>query len=145
MTATIGRPVATTTADEDPCPLGPALDVLFPRWTTHVLWALSRRGRLRFSELRGEIPRVTAKVLTERLRQLERDGLVTRTQHKGVPPRVEYENTPLAATLSPIFVTLEKWSATHATEILGSRNRFDAALRAADSDAHLDERLRERG
>lgn len=62
------------------------------KWTAHVLRAL-QQGRLRFTELRAEMPVVTAKVLTETLRAMERDGTVTRTEYDENPPRVEYELT----------------------------------------------------
>lgn len=101
-----------------------------------MLWTLERRGTLRFSELRAQIPGVTAKVLTERLRQLERDGLVTRTQFNEMPPRVEYASTPLTASLKPILVILEEWSVAHLDDISTSRDRFDAAHR--DQDAGVD-------
>ncbi len=62
------------------------------KWTAHVLRAL-QHGRRRFTEVRAEMPGVTAKVLTETLRAMERDGTVTRTEYDENPPRVEYELT----------------------------------------------------
>ncbi|MCO5969585.1 winged helix-turn-helix transcriptional regulator [Actinoallomurus soli] len=61
-------------------------------------------------ELERRISTITPKVLTQRLRQLERDGLVARTYHPEVPPRVEYEITDLGRSLVPLFVTLAEWS-----------------------------------
>ncbi|PUB27657.1 HxlR family transcriptional regulator [Promicromonospora sp. AC04] len=110
---------------EDPCPFAPVVEIVFARWTSHILWVLSEHGRLRFTELRGLLPGVTPKVLTERLRKLERDGLVTRTYHAEVPPRVEYEATALAATLQPAFRYLTDWSARHMQEVRSAQARFD--------------------
>ena len=76
---------------ENACPIAPVVDVLFSRWTTPILWTLNTFGRQRFSELERRISTISPKVLTQRLRQLERDGLVVRTYHAEVPPRVEYE------------------------------------------------------
>ena len=73
------------------CPIAPVVDLVFSRWTTPILWTLNDYGRQRFVELQRRIGVITPKVLTQRLRQLERDGLVTRTYHAEVPPRVEYD------------------------------------------------------
>jgi DNA-binding HxlR family transcriptional regulator len=61
------------------CPISPVVDIVFSRWTTPILWALHEFGRQRFVELERRIGTITPKVLTQRLRQLERDGLVGRT------------------------------------------------------------------
>jgi DNA-binding HxlR family transcriptional regulator len=109
----------------DPCPIEPVVDLVFGRWTSHVLWTLAHKGRMRFNELHAQIPAVTPKVLTERLRQLERDGFVERTYHREIPPRVEYEMTPLADTLTPLFRKLAKWSDQHLDEVEQARARYD--------------------
>jgi DNA-binding HxlR family transcriptional regulator len=109
----------------DPCPFEPAVDLVFGRWTSHVLWALMHRGRQRFTELQVQLPAITPKVLTERLRRLERDGFVTRTYHREVPPRVEYEATALAGTLVPAFRMLATWSEDHLDDVHAARRRFD--------------------
>ncbi|MFD4637373.1 winged helix-turn-helix transcriptional regulator [Lentzea sp. NPDC058436] len=108
----------------DPCPIAPVVELVFGRWTSHVLWTLDHHGRMRFGELRQHIPAVTPKVLTQRLRQLERDGFVSRSYHPEMPPRVEYENTPLATSLRPIFVSIVEWSDTHLDDVRESRRRF---------------------
>ncbi|MDR6867618.1 DNA-binding HxlR family transcriptional regulator [Microbacterium resistens] len=120
----------TTTAEDDrstadPCPFEPIVDLVFARWTSHVLWLLSQHERMRFGELQSHIPAVTPKVLTERLRRLERDGLVERTYHREIPPRVEYSVTPLARTLTPIFRSLTAWSEDHLPAVRDARDRFD--------------------
>jgi DNA-binding HxlR family transcriptional regulator len=81
------------------CPIAPVVDIVFSRWTTPILWALHEFGRQRFVELERRLTTITPKVLTQRLRQLERDGLVARTYHPEVPPRVEYEITELGSSL----------------------------------------------
>ncbi|CNE79911.1 HxlR family transcriptional regulator [Mycobacterium tuberculosis] len=110
----------------DPCPFEPVVDLVFGRWTSHVLWILIHHGRQRFGDLRDQVPAITPKVLTERLRRLERDGFVTRTYHSEMPPRVEYEVTPLAKTLVPAFSVLAEWSAEHLGEVNAARRRYDA-------------------
>lgn len=72
-------------AVEQACPINPVIDLVFSRWTTPILWVLDHHGRLRFNELQRHLPTITPKVLTQRLRQLERDGLVIRTYHAEIP------------------------------------------------------------
>jgi DNA-binding HxlR family transcriptional regulator len=115
----------------DPCPIAPVVELVFGRWTSHVLWTLAEGGRLRFTELQRTLPAITPKVLSQRLRQLERDGFVERTYHPEMPPRVEYELTPLGASLSPLFRTLVGWSEDHLEQVEGARQRYDADLQAS--------------
>jgi DNA-binding HxlR family transcriptional regulator len=78
-------------------------------------------------ELERRIGTITPKVLTQRLRQLERDGLVVRTYHPEVPPRVEYEISELGRSLGPLFASLAKWSAGHLDAVEQARRAYDAA------------------
>ncbi|WP_040803416.1 winged helix-turn-helix transcriptional regulator [Nocardia concava] len=116
-----------TPAAVDPCPITPVVDLFFGRWSTQVLWVLTHHGRMRFNEVLQRIPGLTPKVLTQRLRQLERDGLLVRTYYAEVPPRVEYEATALAETLSPVFNSLTQWSEQHLGAVLDARAAYDAA------------------
>ncbi|MFC8180895.1 transcriptional regulator [Rhodococcus sp. 14-2470-1b] len=108
------------------CPITPVVDLVFSRWTTPILWTLHHEGPMRFSELRARIG-ATAKVLTDRLRQLERDGLVTRTMYPVVPLRVDYEITALGSSLQPVFSALVTWSDENLAHVTTSRNTFDEA------------------
>jgi DNA-binding HxlR family transcriptional regulator len=121
-------PSAGRTEVSGVCPIAPVVDVLFNKWTAQVLWALIHVGRLRFSQLRRHLPGVTPKVLSQRLRQLERDGLLTRTYHAEVPPRVEYEATALALSLGPVFAVLASWSDDHAPDIQTARAAYTGPL-----------------
>jgi DNA-binding HxlR family transcriptional regulator len=90
-----------------------ALGVLTGKWKGEILWQLVQRKQ-RFGELRRSIPGVTQHMLTMQLRDLEADGLVKRTIYPEVPPRVEYEITPSAKALKPVFDELFRWSQEHA-------------------------------
>jgi DNA-binding HxlR family transcriptional regulator len=114
---------------EQACPIAPVVDIVFSRWTTPILWALNEHGRQRFTELEGRIATITPKVLTQRLRQLERDGLVVRTYHPEVPPRVEYEITELGRSLAPLFATLAEWSAVNLDKVDLARRDYDTRER----------------
>jgi DNA-binding HxlR family transcriptional regulator len=113
--------------EDDPCPIGPVVDLFFGRWTSQVLWVLTYHGRMRFTGLRRLLPAVSPKVLTQRLRQLERDGLIERTYHAEMPPRVEYESTELGRSLSPVFQSLAAWADTHFDQVAAARRRHDQA------------------
>ena len=80
---------------------------------------------MRFNALQRSIGSVSQKMLTQQLRELERDGLVRRTQYPEIPPRVEYECTDLAKSLVPIFDVLEKWSDKHRADIIKAQRRYD--------------------
>lgn len=108
------------------CPIAPVVDIVFSRWTTPILWALHESGRQRFVELERRIATITPKVLTQRLRQLERDGLIVRTYHAEVPPRVEYEISELGLSLAPLFAVLASWSADNLGKVEQARQAYDA-------------------
>ncbi|GHH06066.1 winged helix-turn-helix transcriptional regulator [Streptomyces lanatus] len=113
---------------ETACPIAPVVDIVFSRWTTPILWSLHEYGRQRFVELERRIATITPKVLTQRLRQLERDGLVIRTYHPEVPPRVEYEISELGRSLAPLFAALSEWS-VRLGEVERARVEYDARER----------------
>jgi DNA-binding HxlR family transcriptional regulator len=118
---------AAKAGPEDACPIDAVLDMVFSRWTTPILWALNEYGRQRFVQLERRITSITPKVLTQRLRHLERDGLVVRTYYAEVPPRVEYEITDLGRSLAPLFSGLHEWGAVHMPQVEQSRLRYDDA------------------
>lgn len=108
------------------CPSRVVLQRIGDKWTPLVFQAL-KHGVLRFSELRSAIGGVTPKVLTQTLRSLERDGLVSRTVFAEVPPRVEYRLTELGVSLLEPLDAVRAWAETHAGSVLTSRDAFDDA------------------
>ena len=108
------------------CPGHQVLAILSGKWTPLVVEALAD-GTLRFGELTRRVAGVTHKMLTQTLRELERDGLVTRTVTASVPVRVDYALTPLGRTLVPVLGALKDWSETHIEQVLAARETFDAA------------------
>ncbi|MFI6804888.1 winged helix-turn-helix transcriptional regulator [Streptomyces luteogriseus] len=120
------RAASAATVPQLACPISAVVDIVFSRWTTPILWTLHTHGRQRFVELERRIGTITPKVLTQRLRQLERDGLVVRTYHPEVPPRVEYEISELGRSLAPLFAHLADWSATHLDEVEQARHAYDS-------------------
>jgi DNA-binding HxlR family transcriptional regulator len=127
-----GNATRTARAPADPeqaCPISPVVEIVFSRWTTPILWTLNEYGRQRFVELQRRITSITSKVLTQRLRQLERDGLIVRTYHPEVPPRVEYEISELGRSLAPLFATLAQWSAANLDKVEKARLDYDTDRR----------------
>ncbi|HET8765954.1 MAG TPA: helix-turn-helix domain-containing protein [Pedococcus sp.] len=108
------------------CPTRLVLDRVGDKWTVLVIDALSD-GPLRFTQLRDRIGGVAPKVLTQTLRTLERDGLLTRTVHAQVPPRVDYEVTELGRSLSGPLAALTDWAETHVGRILRAREEYERA------------------
>lgn len=106
------------------CEVRQILDRVADKWSLLVIALLERRS-LRFSELRRQIDGVSQRMLTVTLRQLERDGLVKRTVHPVVPPRVDYELTPLGATLHETIRNLVIWTEEHQNEIAAARAEYD--------------------
>jgi DNA-binding HxlR family transcriptional regulator len=93
------------------------------KWTAKILACL-RDGPRRFSELRVPLHMVTAKVLTESLRALERDGMLTRTVHDENPPHVEYALTPLGRTLFEPMAASCAWTRVHGTALARARQEY---------------------
>jgi DNA-binding HxlR family transcriptional regulator len=125
MSGNATRTARAPADSEQACPISPVVDILFSRWTTPILWTLNEYGRQRFVQLERRITTITPKVLTQRLRQLERDGLVVRTYHPEVPPRVEYEISELGRSLAPLFATLAGWSAANLHKVEKARLAYD--------------------
>lgn len=107
---------AKPTARKYNCPVEAALDVIGGKWKVLIICWL-KEGRHRFGELRRRIPGVSERMLTQQLRELERDGIVRRKVYPEVPPRVEYSLTAFGDSLRPIMVMLNKWGQKHLKRI----------------------------
>jgi len=94
------------------CGVTYAIDILGGRWKLYILYKLEH-GSLRFAEIKKKIPAISDRMLTLHLRELERDGLLTREMYAEVPPRVEYSLTGSARALVPIWKQLEQWGQAH--------------------------------
>ena len=106
------------------CPSRRLLDRIGDRWTVLVVGALTD-GPRRFSVIRRTVEGVSQKMLTQTLRGLERDGLVTRTVYAEVPPRVEYELTAAGRSLQEPLKALERWSIEHFGEVSEAWQTYD--------------------
>jgi DNA-binding HxlR family transcriptional regulator len=95
------------------------------KWTMLILEVLAEHGELRFTRLSELIEGVSQKMLTQTLRHMERDGLVVRTVHPVVPPKVEYRLTDLGFTLGAAFCGVWVWATENLTEVEEARRAFD--------------------
>jgi DNA-binding HxlR family transcriptional regulator len=110
------------------------LDRVGDKWSVLVMSRLGERMH-RFSELRREIEGISQRMLTLTLRQLERDGLVARTVHPTVPPRVDYELTELGRSVLEPLNGLMCWAAQHGTDIAEARRAYDEAQASSEAEA----------
>ena len=99
------------------------------KWKPTILYCLVKKGTLRFSELRALIPAVSQRMLTQQLRDLERNGLVKREFHEQIPPRVEYSVTDLGMSLDPIFAALCGWAMENHDRVKRAQRRYDRVHR----------------
>lgn len=121
-------------ATEPPAELDPRVERLVndligriaDKWTLLVLELLEEKGTLRFSAIGRQVEGISQKMLTQTLRQMERDGLLTRTVHPVVPPRVDYALTPLGNSLSAAFCGVWVWAERHLDTVEAARATFDA-------------------
>jgi DNA-binding HxlR family transcriptional regulator len=103
------------------------------KWTMLILEELAEHGELRFTQIGRRVPGISQKMLTQTLRAMERDGLVERTVHPVIPPRVDYRLTDLGFTLGEAFCGVWTWAEANLERIEASRAAFDA--RKADATA----------
>ena len=106
------------------CPFVPVIEIIGGRWKSEICWHLGS-GPRRFNEMRRLLVGITPKMLTQQLREMERDGLVKRTQYTEIPPRVVYSATPIAESLDPVFGVIAKWAKTNLTAVAKARSRYD--------------------
>ena len=107
------------------CPSRLVLDRIADKWTALIIQVLAR-GTMRYAQLQREIGGISQKMLTQTLRSLERDGLVQRTVHPVIPPKVEYALTRLGRTLIEPLHELCKWSEKHLPELQANRAKAKA-------------------
>jgi DNA-binding HxlR family transcriptional regulator len=106
------------------CPIHDFLNHFANKWSMLVILHLGYAGNPRFNELKNRVTSISQRMLTVTLRSLEEDGLVTRKLFPEIPPRVEYELTPLGKSLLDVMMSLGEWTVKHEAEISQARTRF---------------------
>ena len=100
------------------------------KWTMLILEVLIEKGTVRFTRLSEMVPGISYKMLTQTLRQMERQGLVARTVYPVVPPKVEYKLTQLGLTLSAAFCSVWMWAEKNLEAVETARKQFDERVKA---------------
>ncbi|MFE8017531.1 winged helix-turn-helix transcriptional regulator [Streptomyces antibioticus] len=113
------------------CPTNQLLDRISDKWVSLVVSALAA-GPMRYSDLARKIAGVSPKMLTQTLRGLERDGILTRTVTPSVPVRVDYALTALGDNLALLLTAVKDWAETHFDEVHAARERYDAETASDD-------------
>jgi DNA-binding HxlR family transcriptional regulator len=111
-----------------PCRVREVFDRVGDKWAVSVIHQLGS-GTLRFTELRQRVEGISQRMLTVTLRRLERDGIVTRLVHPVIPPRVDYDLTPLGRTLLETVSQLVSWAGEHSEDIDRARASYDRRVR----------------
>ncbi|MCB0211991.1 MAG: helix-turn-helix transcriptional regulator [Anaerolineae bacterium] len=109
------------------CPVETGLELLSGKWKPRILWKLHQQGVLRFGEFRRQMPDITAKMLTQQLRDLEKDGLIDRKVYPEVPPKVEYSLSAFGETLKPILDMIAQWGTVNHHHIVTVLEETEAA------------------
>ena len=110
------------------CPVRDIMDHFGDKWSLLAILNLGYSGKTRFNELKNKIEGISQRMLTVTLRSLERDGLITRKIFAEVPPRVEYELTPIGKSLLQQIWELAQWASDSMEEILKARMEYDHQL-----------------
>lgn len=105
--------------DQGNCPVTPLLVMLRGKWKAQVLYEFCIYDRVRFGQLKKDLPDITNTMLSSTLRELEEDGLIFREQFNEIPPRVEYGFTEMGRDLLPVFYEIMRWGFKHEDEVFG--------------------------
>ncbi len=108
-----------------PCPVRGILDQVGDTWSVLVILELAKHSPLRFSELKRRVNGISQRMLTQTLRDLERNGALTRTMYPTIPPKVEYALTQLGVSFTGPVRALVCWAEEHRPEIVDARKHFD--------------------
>jgi DNA-binding HxlR family transcriptional regulator len=117
----------------DRCPSRQVLVMIADRWSMLILWSLAGRETLRYGELQRSVQGISQKMLTQTLRELERNGLVARKVYAVIPPQVEYSLTPLGQSLRQILNGVCHWAQDNLSDIYAAQASFDAKKERQES------------
>ena len=111
----------------DNCQVREALLIIGGKWKNMILYALGKLGVIRFNQLKRMIPEISQKMLTQQLRELERDGIIKRKAYPEIPPRVEYSITDLGLSMGYIYEAIHQWQQENHETIEKCRSEYDAS------------------
>ena len=117
--------MAKKPCDIDSCAVRDALQVFGGKWKSMILHQVGSNGRIRFNELKRTLPEISQKMLTQQLRELERDGIILREYFKEVPPRVEYSVSDLGKTIGDVYKGINLWQKKYFKAVKKNRKSYD--------------------
>ena len=112
------------TEEEIRCPIAPAVDLFSGRWKTSILWHIAEAPK-RFNEIHRLVPQISSRMLAKTLRELERDGLISRQVTAKSPVKVFYSKTDLSESLRSIFERIDAWQKAHMKSVRDARDNYD--------------------
>jgi DNA-binding HxlR family transcriptional regulator len=115
--------------DIDSCGVRDALQIIGGKWKNRILYVIVLNGHIRFNELRRNLPEISQKMLTQQLRELERDGIVLRESYPEVPIRVEYSMTSIGESIGLLYKAINLWQQDNFEYIEKSRMAYDRRKR----------------
>jgi DNA-binding HxlR family transcriptional regulator len=124
----------------DNCQANVAFLIIGEKWKSAVLYALGNHQVVRLNQLKLRIAQISQKMLTQQLRELERDGLINRKAYPEIPPRVEYSLTELGLSLGSIYKAVFEWQQENFETIVESRNKYDAGSTKSNKNVSVDDR-----
>lgn len=104
------------------------ISLIADKWTLMLIYVLNKNKVMRYREIQHVIDKISSKMLTQTLRKLERDGLVTRNIYPVIPPKVEYALTDLGYSLVPLIESFCTWTSIHQTDVEAAQQRYDEQL-----------------
>jgi DNA-binding HxlR family transcriptional regulator len=121
--------MAKKICDIDSCAVRDALQIIGGKWKNRILYVIVQNGHIRFNELRRKLPEISQKMLTQQLRELERDGIILREAYQEVPLRVEYSMTSIGESIGLLYKAINLWQQDNFETIKKSRLAYDRKKR----------------
>mgnify|MGYP002713213950 CR=1 FL=1 len=128
VTVEENQEMAGDTCNSDSCQVRDTLLIIGGKWKSMILHALGQHDVIRFNQLKNMIPDISQKMLTQQLRELERDGFLKREAYPEIPPRVEYSITELGLSVGTIYQEIHRWQKRNYKKIEKSRVEYDKSV-----------------
>jgi len=109
--------MAKSESIEDICPMELGINILSGKWKLQIIWKIYTKETLRFNELQKSLGNITTKTLTQQLRELEGEKMITRTVYPEVPPKVEYTLSDIGKTIAPVLKSLCDWGTSYQKDL----------------------------
>jgi DNA-binding HxlR family transcriptional regulator len=120
------------------CPSRSVLNLIADKWSLLLLYGLSQKSKMRYGQLQRQVEGISQKMLTQTLRELERNGFISRTVYEVIPPQVEYQLTELGSSLRNVIAGLCTWSESNMPKVIKAQQQYDQKSPTKPSIRHLE-------